>query len=123
MTRSRIPQRGDIYWVDPNPVKGREMKNMHPFVVITVKEINRLGVSITVPITTAGNFARDMGLAVVISGYQTNGVAICNQVRSFDLQERVRQGTAKYIESLDDFLVQEIVDRVVSVIDPEDLQP
>lgn len=121
MSRSRIPQRGDVYWVNPNPVSGREMENMHPFVVITVKEINRLGVSITVPVTSGGNFARNMGLTVVISGFQTNGVAVCNQVRSFDLQERMRQGSAKYIETLDDYLVQEIVDRVVSVIDPEDL--
>lgn len=61
-----------------------------------------------------------MGLAVVISGYQTTGVAICNQVRTFDLRERVSQGSTEYVETIDAFLVREIVDRVVSVIDPED---
>lgn len=120
MSKRRIPQRGDVYWVNPNPVAGKEMQNMHPFVVITVKEINRFGVSITVPVTSAGKFAREMGLTVVISGRQINGVAVCNQVRSFDLQERVRQGSAQYIETLEDALVQDIVDHVVSVIDPEE---
>ena len=85
MSRKRIPQRGDIYWIDPNPVAGKEMKNKHPFVVITLKEINRLGIAMTVPITSGGNFARNMGLTVSISGYQTNGVEVCNQVRSFDI--------------------------------------
>jgi mRNA interferase ChpB len=41
--KPRIAQRGDIYWLDPNPIVGREMQNRHRFVVITVKEINALG--------------------------------------------------------------------------------
>ena len=118
MSKKRIPQRGDIYWIDPNPVAGKEMKNTHPFVVITLKEINRLGVAMTVPIISGGNFARDMGLTVAISGYETTGIAVCNQVRSFDIEERVKQGSAKYIETLNDYLINEIVARVVSVIDP-----
>jgi len=119
MTRPRVPQRGDVYWIDPNPVAGREMKNRHPFVVITPKEINVLGIAMTVPVTTGGAFARDNGLAVVIMGHDTTGVAVCNQVRSFDLAARERAGSARYVETLDDATTGEIVARVVSVIDPE----
>jgi mRNA interferase ChpB len=119
MVRSQVPKRGDVYWIDPNPVAGREMKNRHRFVVITPKEINALGVSMTVPITTGGNFSREVGLAVAVFGHETNGVAVCNQVRSFDIAARLQQKTAQYIETLDRATMDAIVARVVSAIDPE----
>ena len=118
MVRRQAPQRGDVYWVDPNPVAGREMMNRHRFVVITPREINALGVSMTVPVTSGGNFSRSSGLAVVVSGHDTTGVAVCNQVRSFDIEQRVRDGSAKFIERLDDVTMADIVARVVSAIDP-----
>jgi mRNA interferase ChpB len=119
MTKKRLPERGDVYLLNPNPQAGREMKNPHRFIVITPKEINKLGIVMTVPVTTTGHFARTTGLAVAITGHETNGVALCNQVRSFDIEERIRIGSAKYIETLSDYLIDEIINRVVSIIDPE----
>ncbi len=118
MTRRRIAQRGDVYWIDPNPIAGREIKGRHRFVVITPKEINALGIAMTVPISSGGAFARDMGLAVAITGHDTVGVAVCNQVRSFDIEARERAGSARFVETLDLSTVEEIVNRVLSVIDP-----
>ena len=74
----------------------------------------------TVPITTGGAFARNVGLAVLVSGHETTGVAVCNQVRSFDIAARVRAGSARYIETLNSSTMAEIVARVVSAIDPAD---
>lgn len=119
MPRGRHPQPGDVYWIDPNPVAGREMKDRHRFVVITPVQINALGVAMTVPVTTGGNFARNLGLTVPISGHDTTGVAVCNQVRTFDVEARVRAGAARYVETLDQTTTDEIVSRVLSVIDPE----
>jgi mRNA interferase ChpB len=116
--RGRHPQPGDVYWIDPNPVAGREMRDRHRFVVITPRQINALGVAMTVPVTTGGAFARNLGLAVPIVGHDTRGVAVCNQVRSFDLEARIRAGSARYVETLDEATTNEIVSRVVSVIDP-----
>jgi mRNA interferase ChpB len=118
MIRRRIPQRGDVYWIDPNPVAGREMKDRHRFVVITLKEINALGVAMMVPITSGGAFARDTGLTVPITGRDTTGVAVCNQIRSFDIEARERAGSARYVETLDVATTAEIISRVISVIDP-----
>ncbi|MDE3246763.1 MAG: type II toxin-antitoxin system PemK/MazF family toxin, partial [Acidobacteriota bacterium] len=118
MIRRRIAQRGDVYWVDPNPVAGHEMKDRHRFVVITPQEINALGICMMVPITGGGAFARATGLTVPIHGFDTRGVAVCNQVRSFDLEARERQGSAKFLESLDAATMIEIVNRVLSVIEP-----
>jgi mRNA interferase ChpB len=119
MVRNNVPRRGDIYWIDPNPVSGREMKDRHRFVVITPKEINALGVCMTVPVTTGGAFSRNVGLAVPITGHETTGVAVCNQVRSFDIEARVRNGSARFVERLDQAIADEIVARVLSAIDPE----
>jgi len=119
MVRSSVPRRGDVYWIDPNPVAGREMKDRHRFVVITPREINALGVSMTVPIATGGAISRNAGLAVPVTGHQTTGVAVCNQLRSFNIEARVRAGSARFVEALDDTTIGEIVARVVSAIDPE----
>jgi mRNA interferase ChpB len=118
MVRGNVPRRGDIYWIDPNPVSGREMKDRHRFVVITPKEINALGVCMTVPVTTGGAFTRNVGLAVPITGHDTSGVAVCNQVRSFDIEARTRSGSARFVEKLDQPTTDEIVARVLSAIDP-----
>ncbi len=118
MTKRKVPDRGDVYWIDPNPVSGHEIKNKHHFVIVTRKEINALGISITVPISNGANFVRVNGLMVPILGHDTTGVAVCNQVRSFDIDARIKAGTAKFVEKLDSDTINEIVDRVVSVIDP-----
>ncbi len=110
-------ERGDVYWIDPNPISGREMKDRHRFVVITPKEINALGIAMTVPVTGGGEFARNMGLAVPITGHDTTGVVVCNQVRSFDIEARVKAGSARYIEKLHAVIIDDIVNRVISVIE------
>ncbi len=120
MIKNRIPQKGDVYWIDPNPISGREMKDKHRVIVITPKEINKLGIVMTVPVTSIGSFARLTGLTVPITGHDTTGVAVCNQVRSFDIEERIKRKTAKYIETVDDAIVTDIIDRVISIIDPAD---
>lgn len=94
--RRRIAQPGDIYWIDPNPIVGREIKDRHRWIVITPKAINALGIAITVPVTSGGAFARETSLTVPITGHDTTGVAVCNQVRSFDLEARQRAGSARY---------------------------
>ncbi|PYE86659.1 type II toxin-antitoxin system PemK/MazF family toxin [Phyllobacterium leguminum] len=118
MVRSNVPKRGDVFLVDLNPVVGNEMRDDHRCVVITPREINLVGMCLTVPITTGGGFTRKAGLAVNISGHKTTGVALCNQVRALDLMERVKRKTAKLVDTLDTSTTDEIVARVVSMIDP-----
>lgn len=118
MASRRHPRPGDVYSIDPDPVAGREMRFRHRFVVITPLQINRLGIAMTVPVTTKGGFARNLGLAVAVSGHTTNGVVVCNQARSFDIEARVKAGSASYIETLDEATTNEIISRVLSTIDP-----
>jgi mRNA interferase ChpB len=73
----------------------------------------------TMPITTGGKVAKNCGLPVPITGHDTTVVAACNQVRSFAIEARVRAGDTRYIETLDTAISDEIVSRIISVIDPE----
>lgn len=118
MKRSNTLSRGDVYWLDPNPISGREMQNRHRFIIITPKEINALGIVMMVPVTSGGAFAQAKGLTVPIFGHDTTGVAVCNQVRSFDLESRIKAKTASYIETLDEMTMENIVNHVISIIDP-----
>jgi mRNA interferase ChpB len=45
-------------------------------------------------------------------------VAVCDQVRSFDLDARGGDGSAAFVESLDAATTAEIVARAIRVIDP-----
>lgn len=92
------------------------MRDDHRCVVITPREINLVGMCLTVPIR--GGFTRKAGLAVNISGHKTTGVALCNQVRALDIMERVKQKTARHVDTLDTSTTDEIVARVISMIDP-----
>lgn len=120
MSKHHVPERGDIYWIDPNPVSGREMKNRHRFVIITPKVINKLGIAMAVPITSGGEHVRKTGLTVPIIGHDTTGVAVCNQIRSFDIEAREKSGSARFVETIDHSTINEIINRVISVIDPEE---
>lgn len=122
MMSKRVIGRGDVYWINPNQTVGREIKGRHRFVVITPKAINQLGAVTTVPVMSGGGFARTAGITVPISGHDTIGVALCNQIYAYDINARIKTGTAKYIETLDESLVDEILDRVVSILDPEELR-
>lgn len=118
MAASRVPQQGDVYSMDDDPASTQEERKQHSIVVITPEPINALGISMAVPVASHRAFGENMGLTVSISSNQTLGLAVCNQVRSFDIQARVQMGQARYVESLDKELISEIVNRVISVIDP-----
>lgn len=114
-----VPEARDVFEMDASPTKGRELAARHRFIVVTPFEINRLGVATAVPVTTVGKVSREFGLGVPIMGHDTTGVAVCNQVRSFDIQARVKDGSARYVEQIDRTTLDEIIDRVVSVLDPQ----
>ena len=67
------------------------------------------------PITQGGDFARYAGFAVTLSGAgtETQGVILCNQIRSVDLEAR----GAKRIESVPDVVIEEVLARVQALFE------
>lgn len=117
----RIPKKGEIWYVDPDLTKGKELRNPHYFIVISDERINKaLGTAICCPISSGGNAARSQNVTVAIDGNSTKsgkvtGVILCHQVRALDLSER----QAKYATTAEDYLTDEVIIKLVDLIDPQ----
>jgi mRNA interferase MazF len=82
-------QRGEIYFVNLNPVQGREQAGQRPVLVISIDTINRLPLVATVVVGTKGeNLPRDyptnVRVALADSGLPMETVFLCFQIRSLD---------------------------------------
>jgi len=87
--KSWCPDRRDMIWIDCNPQAGREMKDIHPLVVLSPREFNvRTGIVIGLPMTTA-SYNETNPFAVKFRG--SKGVAsyiLSHQPKSFDWRAR-----------------------------------
>jgi mRNA interferase MazF len=82
-------KRGEIYFVDLNPVVGREQAGLRPVLVLSSDQINQLPLVVTVVIGTKGaNIARTYASTVRVpaaeSGLPLETVFLCFQIRSLD---------------------------------------
>src|SRR5262245_32216195 len=82
-------RRGEIYFVDLDPVKGREQAGTRPVLVLTDDAINQLPLVVTVVIGTKGqNVPRDYSTNVRVppqeSGLPIETVFLGFQIRSLD---------------------------------------
>jgi mRNA interferase MazF len=80
--------RGEIYFVNLDPVQGREQSGQRPVLVISNDNINRAPLVVTVVVATKGaNIARDYVSNVRVaadSGLPMETVFLCFQIRSLD---------------------------------------
>lgn len=87
--RKWVPERQDIIWIDCNPQMGREMRDVHPFLVLSPAVFNgRTSLVIGLPMTTA-EYNVDNPFAVAVgeaSGRKTGKTSyvLCHQPKSFD---------------------------------------
>ena len=82
-------QRGDIYFVNLNPVQGREQAGHRPVLVLSINTINQLPLVVTGVVGTKGeNVRRDYPTNVRLSpeatGLPMETVFLCFQIRSLD---------------------------------------
>lgn len=82
-------QRGEIYFVNLNPVQGREQAGQRPVLVLSIDTINQLPLVVTVVVGTKGeNISRDyptnVRVSPVESGLPLETVFLCFQLRSLD---------------------------------------
>ena len=82
-------QRGEIYFVDLNPVQGREQAGQRPVLVLSADAINRLPLVVTVVLgTKAENVPRDYPTNVRVpaaeSGLPMETVFLCFQLHFLD---------------------------------------
>lgn len=100
-----IPDRQDIILIDCNPQADREMRNRHPFLVLSPRAFNaRTSLVIGLPMTTAeynadNPFALAVGVARSTKAGKTSYV-LCHQPKSFDW--RIREASPHRLKRLPD---------------------
>lgn len=114
-TAAYVPQRGDLVRLDFDPSAGHEQQGTRPALVLSPVEFNRFGMALACPVTRGGAFARGQAWTVPLSGLglQTDGVVLCNQVRTVDWRER----RASFIESVPAELIADVLARVATLIE------
>ncbi|MGI8641473.1 MAG: type II toxin-antitoxin system PemK/MazF family toxin [Pyrinomonadaceae bacterium] len=93
-------QRGEIYFVDLNPVKGREQSGQRPVLVLSIDSINKLPLVVTIVVGTKGeNVPRDYPTNVRVSakesGLPMETIFLCFQIRSIDSKRFPAQAAGK----------------------------
>ena len=88
-----VPDRQDIIWIDCNPQAGKEMRDAHPFLVLSPRSFNdRTSLVIGLPMTTA-EYNADNPFAVVAGAADgakagKTSYVLCHQPKSFDWRAR-----------------------------------
>jgi mRNA interferase ChpB len=109
-------ERGDIVTLCLNPTAGNEIQGeKRPALVLSTSDFNRLGMVLVAPITQGGNYARDKGFAVTLSGAgtQTQGVVLVNQIKMLDLMAR----QAKRLEKAPEEVITDALARLQTIIE------
>lgn len=108
-----VAKRGDIIGLDFDPSAGHEQQGTRPALVLSPEAFNRFGLALACPVTRGGAFARGRAWTVPLSGLSTDGVVLCNQARTVDLQAR----HAQFIEAAPPELVADVLARVVTLLE------
>ncbi|KAF0283205.1 growth inhibitor PemK [Spiribacter roseus] len=99
-----VPSRQDVIWIDCNPQAGHEMRDFHPFLVLSPKAFNaKTSLVVGLPMTTAG-YNADNPFAVPVGPVKgkpgATSYVLCHQPKSFDW--RARGGKKHPLGKLDD---------------------
>lgn len=105
------PGRQDVIWIDCNLQAGREMRDVHPFVVLSPRQFNvRTSLVIGLPVTAA-EYNADNPFAVAVgaaTGRKAGKTAyvLCHQPKSFDW--RARRASAHPLKRIPDARFAEV---------------
>lgn len=87
--KSWVPDRGDIIWIDFNPQVGREMKDVHPLLVLSPKAFNdKTRIVIGLPMTTAASNETNPFAVKFIGTKNKASYVLAHQPKSFDWRLR-----------------------------------
>ncbi|RIZ67486.1 MAG: type II toxin-antitoxin system PemK/MazF family toxin [Methylococcales bacterium] len=118
-TSAWLPSRQDIIWIDCNPQVGQEMRDIHPFLVLSPQIFNdKTSLVIGLPMTTAeynvdNPFAVAVGKASGRKPEKTSYV-LCHQPKSFDW--RMRDAKPHPMGKLQDNFFVEVCEQLNQII-------
>lgn len=99
----RVPDSGDVVWIEMNPQMGREQRGRRPAVVLSPAAYNgKVGLAILCPITSQ---VKGYPFEVVLpTGLAARGAVLSDQVKSLDWKAR----RAKFLCRLPGSVMNEI---------------
>ena len=104
-----VPQQGDVVWLNFDPSAGREITKKRPAFIVSRKEFNEhTGLAIVAPITST---IRGTNIEVELSGTQTKGAILVQQIRSLDYESR----SVEFIEKAPSSIVSK-VSRIAQIL-------
>src|SRR5271167_1340277 len=109
-------KRGEIWLVSLDPTAGHEQKGRRPVLIVSPAAFNQITkLTVVLPITSGGSFARTAGFAVTLTGAgtKTTGVVRCDQPRALDLGAR----HGKKLENIPENVVDEVLARLAPIFD------
>lgn len=107
-----VPDRQEVIWIDCNPQRGHEMRDVHSFLVLSQRPFNlRTSLVIGLPMTTAAyNSDNPFAVAVGTAGGRKVGqtsYVLCHQPKSFDW--RLRGGAPHPMKRIPDVRFAEVL--------------
>jgi mRNA interferase MazF len=110
----RVPDRGDVVWVQLSPQAGSEQKGHRPALVLSPRTYNRkTGLVLMCPITSR---VKGYPFEVVLPpGLKVEGAVLSDQVKSLDWRSR----HATHFVSVPESVMAEVTARILALVDPE----
>ena len=114
-----VPDRQGVIWIDCSPQRGQEMRDVHPFLVLSPKAFNsRTSLVIGLPMTTA-EYNADNPFAVAVGAAKGRkagraSYVLCHQPKSFDWRQR--GGAPHPMKQLNDARFAEVLEVLNQII-------
>lgn len=110
MSKSYIPKRNDIIWLDFEPTKGKEIGKYRPALVLSSKEYNQAtGLIICCPISTS---IRGGITEVAIDNLDEPSVVAASLIQTLSWKDR----KAKFIVEAEPIVMEEVLYRIIPLI-------
>jgi mRNA interferase MazF len=115
MSRTPRPRRGDVWFVDLNPIRGHEQSGHRPAMVISADLFNRgpAGLVVVLPLTSSH---RDIPMHIPLDppdgGVRQRSYIMCDQIRTISLERLLnRWGKVSYS------VMADVEDRIATLLD------
>ena len=110
VSKSYIPERGDIVWLDFNPQLGHEQKGRRPALTLSFKAYNeKIGLALFCPITSK---VKGYPFEVELELKKIKGSVLSDQIKSLDWRER----NIEFIEKIGDKKMEEVIEKIEVII-------
>ena len=109
-SRSYVPERGDVVWLDFDPVLGHEQGGRRPALILSSREYNLVvKLAIVCPITSQ---VKGYPFEIEFKSKKINGAILADHVRNIDWTKR----KADKIDTVSEFVMNELQEHIKKLI-------